>query len=159
MSNAKYENSPLEYWKDKSRDIKRETTKAIRKGLKKELISIRNKARKNLKSGVNNSNTINPKYSDTLLQGIRIIGPKNDKKYKSTISGCVSIMSNRKKGSGSFRLIFLEGGTSNRRSRKNQRYLGDIKPRRFFKSAHSGSEESNAIKNISEEMDKALKKL
>jgi hypothetical protein len=153
---SKFENQPLFYWTERTKDFKRETEKAIKKGIRRGLSEIQKSARKNLKSSVKGATKINPKYNDSLTKGIHMLSPRRNRNNKDEISGKVSIMSNRKKKSGSYRLIFLEGGTVDRKTRKGYN-RGILKPKYFFRDAQIPP--STVQSYIDQEMNDALKKL
>lgn len=154
---SKYEGKPELYFKARTRQLKTLSTKAMKKAMAGPLYELRDRARKNLLARVKGADKINPKFNDSLVYGIRVIGPGRDKKNKQAISGVVSIASNRKTGSGSYRLHFLEETTKPRYTKKGY-YRGIIKGRHFFKDAHTGSEEADIQKAIDKAMDEVLKK-
>ena len=73
----------------------------------------------------------NPKYSDTMYDGIRM-SVQDDGDFRYWVK--VHILGNRKKTSGTFRLRFFEGGTVTRKTKKGYN-RGKIKPLNFFQSA------------------------
>lgn len=96
---------------------------------------LRDKIRESLISSVPKATTHNPKYDDTLADAIaftRVDGA----------STTVHALGNRKKGSGTFRTRFFEGGTKDRYQKsyagvklKKKRNLGHIGPTHFFSKA------------------------
>lgn len=142
---SKYENNPLLYFNDKTNSFKKESDRAIKRGLRKGLMELRDKTRSNLMSSVKGANRKNPKYNDRLTTGIRVSSPRKSKKYEGSITGAVKISSTRKTGSGSFRLAILEQGTFKTPERyattrkgvklKKPRYTGSLKAYQFFKKA------------------------
>ena len=155
---SKYVNNPLLYFNYKCTNLKKATDKAIRTGLRKGMKELRDSARTNLKSSVKGSTRKNPKYKDTLVSGIRSYSPMRSKKNKAEITSAVKITSNKKKGSGSFRLAILEQGTVLRRTKKGY-FRGSLKAYRFFQKANSVVSESKIQSYIDREMQTALREL
>ena len=115
---------------------KKELKKAITTGIRKGLSLLRTAGRASLRAVFGSkASHHNPKYNDTLQQGVRntrVFDRNND------IYGYTTITSNRKTGSGSYRLIFLEGGTVQRYTRKGYN-RGSIKASYFFTNAVSSN--------------------
>lgn len=137
----------------------KEVGKTLRTGMRKAINVIVKDTKKNLRVSVHGVSKKNPKYSDTLLSGVRA-----SKVYIAKNGGAVGFakISRRKKaGSGAFRLLFLEQGTTpERKLRKNGANRGGITGKWFFKSAvDSGAPkfESNMIKAINEAIDRINK--
>ena len=100
----------------------------------------------------------NPKYTDRLVDGIRVTSIKDD----DTIG--VHIMGSRSSGSGTFRLRFFEKGTKDRYAKtykgaplKKKKRLGKIKSYRFFSSAITTSK-SAATQAMTEQLTKYIDK-
>lgn len=100
----------------------------------------------------------NPKYNDTLREGIRTTGIRNDD------SIYVHILGTRQTGSGTFRLRFFEGGTKDRYAKtykgkplKKKRHLGKIPQGKysFFESSVMASQNS-AISTFNEQLNKYI---
>lgn len=87
----------------------KEMKKSLSSGLRKALTAVKKEGVINLNSVIRNANKKNPKYSDTLQSGVRLtrIWENQD----GAIVGKVLNTSNRKSGSGSFRLPILESGS------------------------------------------------
>lgn len=87
----------------------KEMKKSLSSGLRKALTAVKKEGVINLNSFIRNANKKNPKYSDTLQSGVRVtrIWENQD----GSIVGKVLNTSNRKSGSGSFRLPILESGS------------------------------------------------
>jgi hypothetical protein len=116
---------------------KKELKKAITAGIRKGMNYIRTAGRASLRSVMGKAASHhNPKYNDTLQQGVRNtkVVEKDGSPY-----GYVTITSNRRGGSGSYRLIFFEGGTVQRQTKKGYN-RGSLKPLYFFGSAVEQSE-------------------
>ena len=89
--------------------------------------------------------TKNPKYNDTMLDAVR--SSKVKVQGEGQLSVAIHVMGTRKKGSGTFRARFFEGGTKDRtmpaytdslgRHYKNKRSIGQIKPLYFFRDTIS----------------------
>lgn len=166
---SEYVNNPLLYFNYKCTNLKKATDKAIRTGIRKGIKELRDLARTNLKSSVKGSTRKNPKYKDTLVSGIRSYSPMRSKKNKAEITAAVKISSNRKTGSGSFRLAILEQGTFKTPHRyattrkgvklKKPRYTGSLKAYQFFKKANQVVTESKIQSYIDREMQTALREL
>lgn len=87
----------------------KEMKKSLSSGLRKALTAVKKEGVVNLNSFIRNANKKNPKYNDTLQSGVRLtrIWENQD----GAIVGKVLDTSNRKSGSGSFRLPILESGS------------------------------------------------
>lgn len=153
---SKYVNKPYLYWEHATKEIKKETEAAVKRGIKRGLKEVQKGARLNLTSRVKGANKVKEPYYDSLVQGIRYLSPRRNKEDKSEISGAVKITSNRKKGSGSFRLVFLEMGTKDRRTKKGY-YRGALTPKYFFRDAQISPDKVQSY--IDMEMDEAIRKL
>jgi len=115
----------------------KELKKAIKDGIRKGINLIRSAGRQSLRAKMGRAaNHHNPKYNDTLQQGVRgtRIVEKEGEQY-----GYVTITSNRKTGSGSYRLIFFEGGTVQRFTRKGYN-RGSIRANFFFSEVVNSTE-------------------
>ena len=130
----------------------KEMEKALKSGLRAGLRSLQKQAKSNLRKDVKNVNKRNPKFNDTLSQGVRVTKIKTDK--DGNIVGYVSITSSKKHNSGSYRLVFFEGGTKPRYAKsyngnrlKKRAYRGKITATHFF---------SNAQKQIKNQFDKIM---
>jgi len=100
----------------------------------------------------------NPKYKDTLIEGIRTSGVIDGDTIK------VHVMGTSSPGSGTFRLRFFELGTKERYTNtykghalKKPRRLGKIKPKRFFETA-IGTSEAKASQAFTEAFDKYIER-
>lgn len=83
----------------------------------------------NIKSSFPNSTNSNPKYNDTISEGLRMrIGKNTEYETEAT----VHVLGTRDKGSQTYKLRFFEGGTQDR---VKGHYRGRIEPMYFFKSA------------------------
>jgi hypothetical protein len=82
---------------------------ATRRGLKKALKAVEKQAKINLRAKVNGVSKKNNRFQDTLLRGVRTTRVFINR--DNTLVGKVRIDSNRKAGSGSYRLPMLEKGT------------------------------------------------
>lgn len=115
---------------------KRELKKAIKAGIRKGMSLLRTAGRASLRAAMGKAATHqNPKYNDTLQQGVRNtrVIEKGGEQY-----GYVTITSNRKTGSGSYRLIFFEGGTVERRTKRGYN-RGSIAAKFFFAEANDST--------------------
>lgn len=132
----------------------KEMKKALTTGLRNAASQLRKGVRKELKNKIPSSTKKNPKYNDSLSQGVRITKVKEREGYFYTY---ITIASNRKTGSGSFRLHILEGGTNPRYTKKGY-YRGQIKPYNFFTAALS-TFRPQQDRILQQEIDKAVVKI
>lgn len=114
---------------------------------------IKRKTKKNLKATGINLHSVNSKYSDSLIDAVRVSKPQ-DGAIK------VHVMGIREKTSGTFRLRFFEGGTKVRYNKtykgvhlEKKHKTGSIKAYNFFATALSSSDAE-----MTNAMDKALTK-
>lgn len=132
----------------------KEMGRSIKTGIRKGLMYIRNRARSNFRSLFPSGTKANPKYNDKLIDGIRATKVKDK---GGVMEGYVLITSNRRTGSGSYRLVFLEGGTVQRYTKKGSN-RGSIQASRFFEQTiNTESENYNAV--MVSEIDKAVDKI
>ena len=97
---------------------------------------VKKDAKSKFRSALPNANKKNPKYTDTLLDAIKVsVWEDNNGAYSK-----VHTMGSKKSTSGTFRARFFEGGTVLRKTAKGQN-RGSIAPLYFFTSA------TNATKN------------
>jgi len=116
--------------------------------------------KKNTKSNLKSTGIrigVNPLYIDKLSDGVM-----SSKVKEGSI--IVHVMGTRKKGSGTFRLRFFEGGTKERYQKtwkgkklKVPRRLGHIKAYGFFNSAVSSSTDE-VMKAMNEQLTKYIEK-
>lgn len=143
---------------DKFVDLElKEMKKAIKAGITKNRQFLRNKARGYFKSDYPNAAKIG-KYRDSMIQGVRYYKKIYEDKDGDMLA-IVTIGSNFKSGSGSFRIIMFENGTKQRTTKKGYK-RGEIKPSNFFKRANTDLEmvqESNLIAAINKTIDKINK--
>lgn len=140
---------------------KREMKKALTKGLRAGLNAIKKQAVINLKSRVKGASKRNDRYNDTLASGIRLSKFKED---NNEIIGNVKISSKRNKGSGSFRLKFLENGSNSIRYVKKYRgkqltkkaSRGKLKGYYFFRDAQDTERFTEIMNKTIEEQLKTL---
>lgn len=120
----------------------KEMKKALSQALRKAANELSKQTKTNLKKAVKGATRHNPKYNDTLAQGVRTSRVFVDDNGK--ITSMVRIDSSRKSGSGSFRLKILEKGsfkTPNRyayiKGKQNHKraYRGTLKAYNFFDDA------------------------
>lgn len=120
-------------------DVLKVMSRAEQSALRKGANVIKKNTKANLKTtGINIGH--NPKYTDTLNDGVRTSKVKDG-------AVVVHVMGTQKTGSGTFRLRFFEGGTQERyaktykgRPLKKKHRLGSIKSYNFFNSALSSSQ-------------------
>lgn len=121
------------------------TTKEMRKTLLNALRQcsreLAKETKQQLRKSLHNTNKTNPKYNDTLEQGVRSTKAWENK--GGDLVALVRIDSNRKTGSGSFRLHILERGTFKTPNRyaytkthnHKRAYRGSLRAYNFFSSA------------------------
>lgn len=134
----------------------KEVEKTLKRGMSKVMRKLVKDAKANLRASFNNVNKRNPKFNDTLIQGVRASRVFVDKQDGSVYS-FAKIKKKRDKGSGAYRLLFLEQGTGIRKTRKTHANRGSIQGKWFFKRAvesNQGAFESNMISAINEAIDK-----
>lgn len=136
----------------------KEIDKAIRKGMRKGLQQHRKQVISNLKTSIPKANKRNPLYSDRLVDAVKIRAKNDRDSQTGVIIGKIHVMGSQKKGSGTFRTRFFEGGTKDRyqktykgRPLRKKRYIGKLDAKYFFRSGQDGvqdtvsSEISNAL--------------
>ena len=133
----------------------REMGRALKTGVRKGLLLIRNKARQRFRALFPSGTKQNPLYRDKLIDGIRATKVRDDK--KDGVKGFVLITSNRRPGSGSYRLVFLEGGTVQRFTRKGYN-RGSIAASYFFTTTVD-SNQGRYGETVLRELDKAVDKI
>ena len=132
----------------------KEMKKAIKAGLTKNRTFLRNTARKFFKSDYPNAGVIK-KYKDSMLQGVRYYKKIYEAK-DGDMCAIVSIGSNFKSGSGSFRIVMFEDGTNDRYTKKGY-YRGKIRASNFFKKANAALDSvqgDNMVAEINKTIDK-----
>lgn len=123
-------------------------------------------AKQNAASSVPKVRQSNPKYTDTMYEGVRMsVAQENDFKWYFK----VHILGTRKKTSGTFRLRFFEGGTVPRKTKNaytdklGRTYppginRGKLRATNFFANAISSSE-SQVVTAIQENLVEEIKKI
>lgn len=144
-----------------------ELYKIERSALRKSARILYDKTLSNLKASLPKATHQNPNYTDTLADAVRMsIHQDNTNNFYFV----VHILGSRKKTSGTFRTKFFEGGTVPRKTKApytdslGRRFpaglnRGQLKPKNFFASAISGSENTviEAIKtNFIDDLNKIL---
>lgn len=142
-------------------EIARKMPDVEKRALYRAAYFFRDKIRQQLSTALPASTKRNPKYSDTLIDAVGF----------TKVDGAslvVNAMGTNKKGSGTYRTRFFEDGTVDRYQKKRngirlkrKKYIGKIKPYKFFSSAVSANENA-AIKLmedvIGEYVDTAINK-
>lgn len=124
------------------------------------------KAKQNASSSVPKVRQPNPKYSDTMYEGVRM-SVTQEKDFRWYFK--VHILGTRKKTSGTFRLRFFEGGTVPRKTKYaytdslGRTYpagmnRGSLKATNFFASAISSSE-AEVVTAIQENLVEEIQKI
>ena len=145
----------------------KEMSKAQKRALSRAGRLLFKQTKQNVASMVPKSKTPNPKYSDTLYDGVRI-GVQQDSDFRWIVK--VHVLGSRGKTSGTFRLRFFEGGTVPRKTKNaytdklGRTYpagqnRGQLRAINFFSSAVSAkqSEVIDAIEtNLLEEIQKII---
>lgn len=123
-------------------EIAKEMPNIEKRALYRAAYFLRDKIRESLISAVPKATQKNPKYIDTLVDAVgfsRVDGA----------STTVNAMGTRKTGSGTYRTRFFEEGTVKRYHKKRngiklkkKKYIGFIKPTRFFASAVNANKQA-----------------
>ena len=123
-------------------EISRQMPDIEKKALYRGAYFLRDKIRQSLVSAVPKATHRNPKYNDTLVDAVGF----------SKVDGAslvVNAMGTRKPGSGTYRTRFFEEGTRDRYQKKingirlkKKKYIGKIKPTKFFASAVNANREA-----------------
>lgn len=150
-------------WDEFQQLTKVEMSKAVKRALNKAANILKNQTKANLESMIKNHGTTMPKYNDYLKEGVIMHSAKGA--YDSDLTSVVHIMGKQSSGTSTFILRMLEGGTKERYAVKYRgkplqkpRYLGQIKPMYFFKSANQSIEPQ--LEHIYlEEIDKTIEKI
>lgn len=126
-------------------EISKEMPNVEKRALYKAAYFLRDCIRRSLVSSLPKATEKNPKYIDTLVDAVGF----------SKVDGAstvINAMGNRQKGSGTYRTRFFEEGTVERYQKKRngiklkrKKYIGRIKPYKFFESAVRANE-SAAVK-------------
>lgn len=145
----------------------KEMVKAQKRALSRAGRLLFKQAKQNVASMVPNSRKPNPKYSDTLYDGVRI-SVQQDSDFRWFVK--VHVLGSRGKTSGTFRLRFFEGGTVPRKTKNSYtdklgrtypagQNRGQLRAINFFSSAVTAkqSEVIEAIEtNLLEEIQKII---
>lgn len=167
MSNTKFEIDAKNLEEIINQLSGKEMAKAQKRALSKAGRLLFKQTKQNVASMVPNSRKPNPKYSDTLYDGVRI-GVQQDSDFRWFVK--VHVLGSRGKTSGTFRLRFFEGGTVPRKTKNaytdklGRTYpagqnRGQLRAINFFSSAVSAkqSEVIDAIEtNLLEEIQKII---
>ena len=133
----------------------KEVGKTLKRGMAKVMRKLIKDAKSNLRKAYKNVNKVNPKYNDTLISGVRASKVYTDPKDGSVYS-YGKIKRKRNKGSGAFRLLFLEQGAFNRQTRKGYN-RGTVTGKWFFGQAVNRNESTfnqDIIKAINDAIDR-----
>lgn len=141
----------------------KEMNKAIKRCIVKGAKELQKEAQSNLSSSIQQSGRSRDKFNDKLQDGILLMKVGGD--YGDELSGGVHIMGNNKKGSGTYRLRFLEKGTQDRYAKtfkgkqlEKPRFLGHVNGTGFFKQARESV--ISRIESIyAAEIDKTIQKI
>lgn len=167
MSNTKFEIDAKNLEEIINQLSGKEMAKAQKRALSRAGRLLFKQTKQNVASMVPNSRKPNPKYSDTLYDGVRI-GVHQDSDFRWFVK--VHVLGSRGKTSGTFRLRFFEGGTVPRKTKNaytdklGRTYpagqnRGQLRAINFFSSAVSAkqSEVIDAIEtNLLEEIQKII---
>jgi len=167
MNNAKIEIDSKSLEKIIDELSGKEMVKAQKRALSKAGRLLFKQTKQNVASMVPNSRKPNPKYSDTLYDGVRI-SVQQDSDFRWFVK--VHVLGSRGKTSGTFRLRFFEGGTIPRKTKNaytdklGRTYpagqnRGQLRAYNFFSSAVTAkqSEVIEAIEtNLVEEIQKII---
>lgn len=141
----------------------KEMSKAVKRALNKAAAQLQQQTKSNLSSLIKSDTGGNGKYNDKLKDAVIRRGSKGF--YDEELTAVVHIMGTQTTGSGTFRARFLEKGTKPRYAMEYKgqplqkpRYLGQIKPLWFFKSANQMVEPQLEQIYIAE-IDKTIQKI
>lgn len=143
-----------------------EMTKAQKRALSRAGRLLYKQTQQNVNSTVPKAKVRNPKYSDTLYDGVRM-SVQQDSDFRWFLK--VHILGTRKKTSGTFRLRFFEGGTVPRKTKSGytdslgRAYpaglnRGQLKSYNFFSTAIS-SKQNELIEAIGENLIEEIEKI
>lgn len=152
MSNVEFDTNIEDVFDRFKKLSSKEMGRALRSGIRKGALLIRNQARKRFRSLFPVRR--NPRYTDILTDGIRATKVKERNKE---LTGYVLITPTRRAGSGSYRLIFLEGGTAERVTKRGYR-RGRIEASYFFTSTISANQEAYKV-TVVNEINKTMNKI
>ena len=140
----------------------KEMKKALTQAIRESAMGLRKEVRANLRKSVKGANKKSEKYEDTLLQGVRMT---KTKERNGEINAYVTITSNQKKKSQSYKLKFVEIGTKKRYTTywkgnklKKERYTGEITASHFYERAVENYQ-SKADKIMMDAIKKAVDKI
>lgn len=138
-------------------------TAAIKKAINVAAATLKDITKSNLLSSGIVMHSNDSKFNDSLEDGVMMRKAKGN--YDEDFYSVVHIMGSRATGSGTYRLRFFEKGTKDRYQQKvdgkplsKPRYVGQIKPRWFFKTANDTIEPQLTDIYI-KEIDKAVEKI
>lgn len=150
-------------WEEFSGLTSAQMSKAIKRALNKAAAQLQSQTKSNLSSLIKSDTGHNGKFSDRLSDGVRRSSAKGS--YDQDLEAVVHIMGTQASTSGTYRLRFLEAGTKERYAKtykgqplRKPRYLGQIRPRWFFRSANQQIE-PQLERIYMEEIDKAIQKI
>lgn len=124
-----------------------------KKALRKAANVVKKDARARLRQALPNASKKNPKYSDTLLDAIRVsVWEDGNGAYSK-----VHTMGSRKSTSGTFRARFFEGGTVVRQTKEGKN-RGALSQLNFFGSALN-STKGEVESTIDRELTKAIQEI
>ena len=141
----------------------KEMSKAVKRALNKAASTLQKQTKANLSALIKSDTCGHGRYDDRLQDAVLRRGSKGF--YDEELTAVVHIMGTQTTGSGTFRARFLEKGTKPRYAMtyKGQplikpRYLGQIKPLWYFKSANQMIEPQLEQIYITE-IDKTIQKI
>lgn len=140
-----------------------EMVQAVKTGLRKAAVAIKNKTVENARAGIKtyNNHRWDPYQGDSILDAPRV--SKIEDRYDEDLYTKVHVMGTSKSDSQTYRFRFLEKGTKDRYQKTYKgkpltkpRYIGSIKPRHFFKNA---VQETNVEQIYLEALDRAIENI
>lgn len=150
-------------WQEFSELTSKEMSKAVKRALNKAAAQLQQTTKANLSTSIKSDTGHKGKFNDRLRDAVRRNGAKGY--YDEELSAVVHIMGTQASGSGTYRARFLERGTNERYAKtykgqplRKPRYLGQIRPRWFFRSANQ-TIEPMLERIYMEEIDKTIQKI
>lgn len=150
-------------WEEFTNLTSTQMSRAIKRALNKAAAQLQSQTKSNLSSLIKSDTGHNGKFSDKLVDAVRRVGANGA--YDQELSAVVHIMGSQASTSGTYRARFLERGTNERYAKtykgqplRKPRYLGQIRPRWFFRSANQQIE-PQLERIYMEEIDKAIQKI
>lgn len=138
-------------FKNLSKEVVKEISKARKRGMNRAASKIKNSTRKLIRNKFPNA------AKSDLIEGARVVKYKEDQHLGEAVAGA-HIMGVRSKGSTTYKLRFFEDGSEDNRKTKKGYNRGKLKGLHFFKEAYT-KELPKAPEIIDKEIQKAIEKI